>query len=103
MTESKLTAEQAFDSLTGFDEFAIAQHFGHNVADLAENNVSMFGRALIFAVKRRDGATDDEARNTALGLSLKECNDFFDEANAEESGKGEQPEEPPGTSLSSVS
>lgn len=103
MSESKLTAEEAFDTLTGFDEIAIAQHFGRNVGDLGVNDVSMFARALIFVFKRRDGATDDEARNAVLAMPLKECNAFFGEANAEESGKDSPSEEPSGNSLSSVS
>jgi hypothetical protein len=55
MTECSMTAEEVFDSLTGFDEIAIAQQFRHTVADLAQNDVSMFARALVFVAKRRDG------------------------------------------------
>ena len=104
MSEIDQTAEEVFDSLTGFDEIAIAHHFGSTVADLAENDTSMFGRALVFIVKRREGATDDEARNAALGMTMREYNnDFFAEKSAEEAGKDEQPEPSPETSLSSVS
>lgn len=111
MSETQQTSEEVFDSLTGFDEIAIAQHFGQTVMDLAAKDQSMFGRALIFVVKRREGANDDDARNAALGLTMKEYVAYFDdanvEANAEELGKDEQPEEQPeeqpATSLSSVS
>jgi hypothetical protein len=47
---TELTAEEVFDSLTGFDEIAIAQHFGRTVSDLAQSDASMFGRALVFVV-----------------------------------------------------
>jgi hypothetical protein len=104
MSECSLTAEEVFDSLTGFDEIAIAQQFGHTVADLAQNDVSMFARALVFVAKRRDGLTDDEAKTAAFTMSLKETNSFFAEVAAEEeSGKDEPPAESPATSLSSVS
>jgi hypothetical protein len=97
------TAEQVFDSITGFDEIAIAQHFGRTVQELAEKDASMFARALVFVVKRRDGATDDEARNLALGQTMKEYNAFFAEPSEEEAGKDEEPEPLPEASLSSVS
>lgn len=100
---SALTAEEVFDSLTGFDEIAITQHFGRTVSELAEKDQSMFGRALVFVVKRREGATDDEARNAALGLAMKDYVAFFPDASVEESGKDEQPEVQPENSLSFVS
>lgn len=103
MSQIKQTAEEVFDSVTGFDEIAIANHFGATVQELAEKDASMFARALIFVVKRRDGLDDNEARNAALGLSMKEFREFFAEASDEEAGKGEEPEQQPGTSLSSVS
>lgn len=86
------TAEEVFDSLTGFDEIAISFHFGHTVSELAQSDASMFGRALVFIVKRREGLTDDEARNAAMEMTLKEFTTFFAEASQEEAGKGEQPE-----------
>jgi hypothetical protein len=98
------TAEEVFDSLTGFDELAIAAQFGHTITDLAENQVTMFGRALAFVVLRRDGKTDADAKSAAFDLPMKVLNEeFFATGNDDESGKDEQPEESPGTSLSSVS
>ena len=103
MSATTQTAEEVFDSLTGFDEIAISQHFGRTVSDLGSQDQSMFGRALVFVVKRREGANDDDARNAALGLTLTDLVGFFAEA-SEESGKDEtRPEPQPGTSLSSVS
>lgn len=97
------TAEQVFDTVTGFDEIAIAQHFGRTVQELAEKDASMFGRALVFVVKRRDGASDDEARNAALGMTFGEFQAFFAEPTEVEAGKDEPPGESPAASLSSVS
>lgn len=104
MSEIKQTAEEVFDSVTGFDEIAIAQQFGRTVGELAEKDQSMFGRALVFVVKRRDGASDGDAYQAALGMSVKELtSSFFAEASEEEAGKGEPLAEQPEASLSSVS
>jgi len=98
------TAEEVFDSITGFDEIAISTHFGRTIQDLAETEPSMFGRALVFVVKRREGLEDAEARKAALTMTLKECNeDFFATPSEEEAGKGEQPKPSPPSSLTSVS
>lgn len=104
MSQTDQTAEEVFESLTGHDELAIAHHFGDTVLNLAEKDSSMFGRALVFIVKRRAGATDDEARNAAMELGLKAVNTgFFAEASEAEAGKDVQPEPSPETSLTSSS
>lgn len=96
------TAEEVADSLTGFDEMAIKQHFGSTLTNLAADQ-SMLARALVFVLKRRDGATDDDARNDVLGMALKDVTAHF-AAESDESGKDESSSEPqPETSLSSVS
>lgn len=97
------TAEEVFDSLTGFDEMAIAQHFGHTVAELGGSNQSMFGRALVFVAKRRDGMSDDDARTAALSLPMKELTSFFADSSDEEAGKDEEPEQQPESLPSSAS
>jgi len=98
------THEEVFDSITGFDEIAITTHFGHTLGELTVTDSSMFVRALIFVVKRREGLDDVKAREAALALTLKECNEeFFAEQSEEEAGKDEQPEQPPASSLTSVS
>lgn len=88
----KQSAEEVMESLTGFDEMAISQHFGRVVSDLV-NDQSTLARALIFVLNRREGLNDDDARNAALMLPLKEVISFFatDEGaeSDEESGKGE--------------
>ena len=103
MSEIDQTAEEIFDSLTGFDEIAIAQHFGRTVGEMAEKDQSMFGRSLIFVVKRREGVNDDDARNAALGLTMKEYVAYFADASTEESGKDEGSETPIDSSPSSAS
>jgi hypothetical protein len=102
MSQTDKTAEEVLDSLTGFDEMAIKQHFGQTVAGLTKDE-TMLGRALVFVLKRRDGLVDDDARNAALEMSLKGVTSYFAE-DSEESGKDEPASEPQiGTSLSSVS
>lgn len=102
MTKLNQTAGEVFDSLTGHDEMAITQHFGRTVGDLTDDS-SMWGRALVFVAKRREGANDDDARAAALDMRLKDVTTYFAEE-SEESGKDKPPAElPPGTSLSSAS
>lgn len=103
MSDSKQTAEEVFDSLTGFDEMAIAQHFGRTIGDLASYDESMFSRALIFTLKRREGLADADAHNAALEMTMGQNIAYFAGSSDEEAGKGEEPEEPPVSSLSSVS
>ena len=103
MSQTDLTAEEVLDSLTGFDEIAIAQHFGRTVGEMAEKDQSMFGRSLIFVVKRREGVNDDDARNAALSLTMKEYVSYFADVSTQESGKGEGSETPTESSPSSAS
>jgi hypothetical protein len=108
MPSTDLTAGEVFDSLTGHDEMAITQHFGRTISDLTDDP-SMWGRALVFVLRRRDGVNDDDARNEALAMTLKGATSYFAEEPAaeSESGKGEPVSEtpveaPPAPSLSSV-
>lgn len=107
MSETNLTAEEVLESLTGHDEMAITQHFGRTVSQFAEgNDQSGVARALVFVLKRReDGVSDDDARNAALDMTLKQVMGYFAEESEvdSEAGKGEeQPEPSPAISLSSV-
>lgn len=96
------TAEEVLESLTGFDEMAISQHFGRPVGAFAEDQ-SMLARVLVFVLKRREGLNDDDARNAVLNLPLREVLAFFPSESAE-SGKDEQPSvTQPASSLASVS
>lgn len=101
MSQVPQTSDEVFDSITGHDEMAIAQHFGQTVGDLLVTNPSMYTRALAFVVKRRAGVNDDDARNAVLEMPMKDVFTFFATEADEESGKGEPaPEQEPETSLS---
>jgi hypothetical protein len=103
MSETDQTAFEVFNSVTGFDEMAIAQHFGRTVGDLFTGDSSMWARAMAFVVKRRAGANDDDARNASLEMSLLQLSEFFAEE-SEGSGKDEPGSEPqPESSPSSAS
>jgi hypothetical protein len=102
MSQVQQTAEEVLESLTGFDEMAIKQHFGSTVSDLAGDQ-TMLGRGLVFVLKRRDGLNDDDARNAALGMPLKDITSYFADE-SEESGKDEPSSElSPETSQPSAS
>jgi hypothetical protein len=113
MSQTDQTTDEVLDSLTGHEEMAIAQHFGRTVGEMIPEP-GMYRRALIFVVKRHEGLNEDEARNAALDMRLKDVLEFFPQESAEadpeaervveESGKDEpQPEPQREISLSSVS
>jgi hypothetical protein len=102
----KLTPLEVADSVTGFDEMSVSQHFGKPLSDLQLTDASMWGRALVFVLKRREGLDDDDARNAALGMTIKDISDSFgdDSDDDYESGKDESADSSqPETSPSSVS
>lgn len=72
----ELTSTDVLESLTGFDELAIAQAFGKPLEELI-NTTSMFGRALVFALKRREGMKDPEARKHVMELRIGEIDAHF--------------------------
>lgn len=72
-----MTAEEVFDSLTGFDEIAIAQKFGREVTELAEKSPTTWIRAMVFTVMRREGLSDVDAKQAALELTLAQTQEFF--------------------------
>lgn len=75
----RLTAEEAFDSLTGFDEIAIEKAFGQDVMVLAEDKQLTFTRALLFILRRRDGMSDAEAKTAVMNMPVGDVLDAFDE------------------------
>lgn len=90
-------AEEMTESLTGFEEIAVAKAFGRDISDLPGTQPM---RALVFVWhKRTDGVTDQVAYEKAMNLSLKESMGYFDMADADpmpdepvsESGKGDAP------------
>lgn len=103
---TKQTSDEILDSLTGHEETWIADQFGRSIGELIPQP-GMYRRALIFVVKRREGVNEDDARNAAMDLRLKDVLEFFAEVGSEAeqaSGKDVAPVEPtPEPSLSSVS
>lgn len=83
-TPDKPTTADVMASLNGFDEIAIAKHFGADVTDL-KHRPFMFLRSLIFVLKRRDGLKDGDAKTFVLNLTLADVNEYFGD-------EGDQPE-----------
>lgn len=84
--------EETMESLTGYDEIAIAKTFDMEWGELAKKKPSMFTRALLFVLRRREGLTDAQAKEAALSLTIGAVNDLFDTEDDDESpvGKGEE-------------
>jgi hypothetical protein len=101
MATIELTAEEVTESMTGFDELAVAHHFGEK--DFQDLPGSMALRALVFVHERRnlDGPeTDRDAYQKAMALTIKEAGAYFAEAEEEPMpdepvtvvGKGDEPD-----------
>lgn len=75
--QTDLTAEETFESLNGFEEIAIAKHFGAQVTTLAEDQPTMFMRALIFTLETRSETAAPQAKETAMRYTLGECDAYF--------------------------
>ena len=109
-----LNASDFGDTLTGYDEIAIAQRFGRTITEMTlGSDFMMSTRALIFVAKRReDGATDDDAWTASMELPMKGVREFFADVPVdaeEDAGKDDAPDPSPEpeplhvSSLSSVS
>ena len=72
-----LWSGQYGDSLTGFDEVAIAKAFGANLDTLAAKGGLEAVRALIFVHRRREGDNDKVAKAFALEATRREVADYF--------------------------
>lgn len=65
-------------SLTGFDEIAVAAHFGMKVTALRQEDAVTLGRALAFIhYRRNEAAPDREAHERAMNLTMQQVVDFF--------------------------
>lgn len=89
---AKPTAEDAFNSLTGFDEIAIEKRFGLSDYTTIESQSGKWMRAMVFVLKRREGLNDLDAYNAAMSMSLGELNDQF--ATDDETDRDFDPENP---------
>lgn len=76
-TASEMTVEEMMESLTGYEEIAIAKAFGSDILALAEKSPTQVGRALVFVVKTREGLDHNKAKHAALSLTLREVDDSF--------------------------
>jgi hypothetical protein len=86
---AQITANEMLESLTGYDEQAIAKHFGAEALELAEKKPTMLARALAFVHMTREGKDAATAKKEAMGLTIRQANDFFQESEDEV-----MPEEP---------
>ena len=85
-----MTAEEFFESLTGFDELAIKKAFGVPVTKLPDVDAMEFARALVFVAKTRDGMSAVDAKHASLSMTIGEVTGFFaDDEVGLESGKDE--------------
>lgn len=82
-TEELLDANEVAESLTGFDQIAIRQHFRSTFADLAEDKLMLI-RVLLYVVLRREDATgrrqgevDKTAFQTVMDMPISEAQDRF--------------------------
>jgi len=64
-------------SLNGFDEIAIASHYGQKIGDMREADVITTGRALAFVWFRRQGQRDKEAHESSMALTMRQVVEFF--------------------------
>lgn len=64
-------------SLNGFDEIAIASHYGQKIGDMREADVITTGRALAFVHMRRQGQRDKEAHEASMTLTMREVVEYF--------------------------
>lgn len=89
MNAQIITADEMIESLTGFEEIAIAKAFGGEVFDLAQTKQTTFLRALVFVQAKREGMKDSDAKQYALGLTLKDVNARFSDPEVDvEAGEG---------------
>ena len=74
------------DTLTGFDEVAIAGAFGKTLDAMGEDGGMMGVRALVFVHRRREGDKDGAAKKFAMDLPRGEVAAYF-------AGLGPRPDE----------
>jgi hypothetical protein len=110
MSVANVTATEVFESMTGYEELAIAKAFGVNPNDYDEDSGNsklvgtLLGRSLVFLHARREGKADAEALDVALGLTMPDLIDYFIPEVDEEAGKDSaQPEPQPENSQPSAS
>ncbi len=71
------TFEQLFESLNGFEEIAIHERFGVSIGKLADDNETLFMRALVFTDMVRSGLSPGDARSTVMAMRLVDVKGWF--------------------------
>jgi hypothetical protein len=74
-----MTVSEAMETLTGFDEIAVEKTFGIDFYAGNESHPLRPVRAMVFVLKRREGMSDNDAKDFALGLTAKDLNEFFED------------------------
>lgn len=76
MSNTEMTAEDFFKSITGYDEMAIQKAFGTPFPALRDDQFR-FLRALVFVDLRRSGKKDGEAYAEVMGLGIGAVDAWF--------------------------
>lgn len=76
-TSTDMTADEMFESMTGYDEKAVTEAFGAPIATLARNDELQMVRALVFVDKRRQGVKGRHALEAAQALTIAEVDNYF--------------------------
>ncbi len=85
MTDNETEARELLDadtvakSINGFDQIAVRQMFRERLDQLAADS-TMFMRALLFVLAKRDGANDGDAYRSVMLLPLDEVVERFKDA-----------------------
>lgn len=79
MNDTKINAEQVFNTLNGYEEIGIQKAFGTDIGTLATSgqNIQVM-RALVFVVARRDGLTHADAEKRAMEIPFAELLEMFE-------------------------
>lgn len=79
-TPDRVPFKDMLDTLTGWDEVAIAKRFDGFDPVLQGGTAPMRAmRTLVFVQERREGHKDPEAYETAMGLTMRQLQDYFPE------------------------
>lgn len=77
MTHPPITFLEIQHSITGFDEIAVTKQLGVDVYDTAVEKMTLFRRCLVFIHQRHQGASDADAKATALGMTFADVFEYF--------------------------
>lgn len=80
---AQTTFNEMLESLTGYEEIAIREAFGHEITELLDTSYTTAARALVLVDAARKGQAAKDAKQTALSMTIKQVNDFFVEDEVE--------------------